>query len=119
MAQALALLQNSIEPDRDARRVLLHHNIKPENILVMDNGTTSPSLKLDDFGVAGAYRKSDASKPAYRETWMQAAGESNPHKRPTVYRLINDISVVAKGMLRNIGGKAALVDLDVDFSTEA
>jgi serine/threonine protein kinase len=62
MSQALALLQNKIGPDREGRVVLLHRDIKPRNVLVVDIGTTYPSFKLHNFGIAKVYRKSDAGR---------------------------------------------------------
>jgi hypothetical protein len=51
--------------------------------------------------------------------WMKLCLNKSPSKRPTVDRLINDMSMTAKQMLRKMGGKAALVDLDVDFEMDA
>jgi serine/threonine protein kinase len=62
ISQALALLQNKIGPDHGQREVLLHRDIKPRNVLVVDIGTTYPSFKLHDFGIGKIYRKSDAGR---------------------------------------------------------
>jgi serine/threonine protein kinase len=64
MGQALAVLQNKIGPDREKRDIMLHRDIKPQNILVAKNGTTYPSFKLHDFGIARDYDKSNARRPA-------------------------------------------------------
>ncbi|KAJ4365811.1 hypothetical protein N0V83_008432 [Neocucurbitaria cava] len=63
ISQALAFLQNQIGPGRDERRCFLHRDIKPDNILVVDNGTTYPSFKLHDFDAAIEYKKSEARVP--------------------------------------------------------
>ncbi|KAF2752021.1 serine/threonine protein kinase-like protein [Sporormia fimetaria CBS 119925] len=50
VGQALAFIQNELGPSRENRACILHRDIKPKNILVMDNGSTYPSFKLHDFG---------------------------------------------------------------------
>ncbi|KAF2868950.1 serine/threonine protein kinase-like protein [Massariosphaeria phaeospora] len=57
IGQALAFLQK-------AGRGVLHRDLKPHNILVTDNGTTYPSFKLHDFGVATTYQRSRARHPS-------------------------------------------------------
>ncbi|KAJ8108528.1 hypothetical protein OPT61_g8111 [Boeremia exigua] len=57
IAQALAFLQGSIGPEPGSRQVMLHRDIKPRNILVVDIGTTYPSFKLHDFGCATLWRE--------------------------------------------------------------
>jgi hypothetical protein len=37
-------------------------------------------------------------------------------RRLTVERLVNDMNLVARDMLKCIGGKAALADMDVEVS---
>ncbi|KAF2278327.1 serine/threonine protein kinase-like protein [Westerdykella ornata] len=53
MAQALGFIHNVLDPVPDpSRPCMLHRDIKPKNILVVQNGTTYPSFKLHDFGCA-------------------------------------------------------------------
>lgn len=52
MSQALAFVHNEIGPNRESRRRIIHRDIKPQNILVVNNGTTYPSFKLNDLGCA-------------------------------------------------------------------
>ncbi|KAF1843959.1 serine/threonine protein kinase-like protein [Cucurbitaria berberidis CBS 394.84] len=221
ISQAQAFVQNLIGPNRDQRGCILHRDIKPKNILVVDNGTTYPSFKLHDFGCALMYRESKAQQEArcgtfhYQppeipiinttaaETWalgacvhflatgnapiqnfgqyavtrfnenhkhpdsargysspdhyysarvprqvtpinlsreqqrLRGIGPDNhqysdelnawmtrclshsPNTRPTADRLVNSMSLVARGLLKRMGGKTALVDLDVKFSAIA
>ena len=63
ISQALAFLQNQIGPEREERRCMLHRDIKPDNILVVDNGTTYPSFKLHDFDCAAIYKTEEAHLP--------------------------------------------------------
>lgn len=69
MAQALAFIQNYIGPNRKQRRGILHRDIKPQNILVVNNGTTYPSFKLHDFGIAREYSNATAGKKSYSGTF--------------------------------------------------
>lgn len=69
MGQALAFLQNHIGPDQEERHCMLHRDIKPHNILVLDNGTTYPSFQLHDFGCALLYKTSKAAIPARYGTY--------------------------------------------------
>ncbi|KAF3004900.1 hypothetical protein E8E13_006505 [Curvularia kusanoi] len=57
MAQALAFIQGQLGPVVGGRHVILHRDIKPKNILVVDIGTTYPSFKLHDFGCATSWRE--------------------------------------------------------------
>ncbi|KAF2685908.1 kinase-like protein [Lentithecium fluviatile CBS 122367] len=69
MSQALAVLQNVIEPRRAGQKTLIHRDIKPKNILVVENGTTYPSFKMHDFGCAFAYMEKKAAQPAFCGTF--------------------------------------------------
>lgn len=83
MSQALAFIHNSIGPSPDENRYcVLHRDIKPHNILVVDNGTTYPSFRLHDFGCARIYRQSEADEPAYSGTYQWQPPE-NPHINTT------------------------------------
>lgn len=227
MSEALAVLENKLGPNREDREIILHRDIKPQNILVAANGTTYPSFKLHDFGVARDYHKSAARRPAicgsfawqapenpaintkaaeiwalgacihYLATgnyplddrdqfkaecfaennrhpdsaqaygqidnyysarvprkvtpinlnpeqqrqqgvvqfrdgkrcynhqysdelnlWMTRCLSMNPSRRPTVLRLVNDMGLEARSMLKKMGGKTALVDMDVKFGND-
>jgi hypothetical protein len=53
MSQTLAILQNQMAPNREEREIILQRNIKPKNILVVKNiSSTYPSFKLPGFGCA-------------------------------------------------------------------
>jgi serine/threonine protein kinase len=49
---------------------MIHRDIKPKNILVVDNGSTSSSFKLHDFDCAMMWEKSQARLPARRGTFQ-------------------------------------------------
>jgi len=228
ISQALAVLQNKAGPDREKRDIMLHRDIKPQNILVANNGTTYPSFKFHDFGIARDYHKNTARTPAlcgsfswqgpenplinttaseiwalgacihflatgdysledrdqfkaecfaennrhrhsaqaygqidnyysarvprkvtpinlsseeqrvrglghyeagrrvftpqYSEElnqWMSRCLSMDPGRRPTVLRLINDMSQEVRSMLQMMGGKTALVDMDLKFGEDA
>lgn len=70
MSQALAFIHNHIGPDREQRNCILNRDIKPKNILVVDNGNTYPSFKLHDFDCALVYRKSRAHRPSLCGTFQ-------------------------------------------------
>jgi hypothetical protein len=42
-----------------------------------------------------------------------------PSKRPTTKRLVYGMSIIARGMLKKMGGEAALIDLDAKFGDDA
>jgi serine/threonine protein kinase len=63
ISQAMAIIQGRLGPDRDMRGCMIHHDIKPTNILVVENGSTYPSFKLHDFDVAMMWQKSKAWQP--------------------------------------------------------
>ncbi|KAF2851104.1 serine/threonine protein kinase-like protein [Plenodomus tracheiphilus IPT5] len=70
MSQAVAFIHNSVGSEPDANRhCLLHRDIKPNNILVVDNGTTYPSFQLHDFGCARLYQETLAGEPMYCGTY--------------------------------------------------
>jgi serine/threonine protein kinase len=60
--------------------------------------------------------------PQYSDTlnkWMKRCLSSFPGRRPTVERLLRDMVPEAKIILKKMGGAAAMVDLEVDFDTDA
>jgi serine/threonine protein kinase len=52
MAQALDSVHTSVATSQGKAGFMVHRDIKPQNILVVDNGTKFPSFKLCDFNVA-------------------------------------------------------------------
>lgn len=69
MTQALAFLQGKIGPDEGSRHPMLHRDIKPKNVLVVDIGTTYPSFRLHDFGCATIWREDRQSLSSYCGTY--------------------------------------------------
>ena len=69
MAQALAFIHNSIGPGNEKRHPILHRDVKPKNILVVDIGTTYPSFKLHDFGCASVWREEKERQASYCGTF--------------------------------------------------
>lgn len=65
---------------------MIHRDIKPNNILVVDNGTTYPSFKLADFGCALLYQRQKASRPARCGTF-----EWQPPENPVINTRAADI----------------------------
>jgi len=49
--------------------------------------------------------------------WVKQCLSKAPSHRPTAERLTHGMSLVARGMLRKMGGKSALVDLEVVFGS--
>lgn len=62
IGQALAAIHNELGPSRKDGYALLHRDIKPGNILVVDNGTTYPSFKLNDFDCAMLFDPAKAGR---------------------------------------------------------
>jgi serine/threonine protein kinase len=79
MSQALIFIQNGIEPRREGQSPMIHRDIKPKNILVVENGTTYPSFKLHDFGCAMLFAEAKANRPAYCGTY-----EWQPPENPII-----------------------------------
>lgn len=57
MTQALAVIQGETGPMAGEQQLVLHRDIKPQNFLVVDIGTTYPSFKLHDFDCATLWDK--------------------------------------------------------------
>ena len=49
---------------------MLHRDIKPDNVLVVSNGSTYPSFKLTDFGLATWLTSTKSSMPSRCGTYM-------------------------------------------------
>jgi serine/threonine protein kinase len=86
IAQALAFIQNKLGPRQHDRIVIIHRDIKPKNILVVDNGSTYPSFKLIDFGLAMEYVKDRANEEARVGTF-----EWQPPENPMINRRAADV----------------------------
>ena len=69
MAQALASIQGEIGPVSVGQHLILHRDIKPKNVLVVDIGTTYPSFKLHDFGCATVWRQGKQNQLSYCGTY--------------------------------------------------
>lgn len=63
IGQAVAFIHNELGAALERERII-HRDIKPCNILVVDNGTTYPSFKLHDFDCALVYTASKVFRPA-------------------------------------------------------
>ncbi|KAJ4987303.1 hypothetical protein SVAN01_07173 [Stagonosporopsis vannaccii] len=79
ITQALAFLQGKIGLKAGGRGVMLHRDIKPKNILVVDIGTTYPSFKLHDFGCATVWRKDKQRQGSFCGTY-----EWQPPENPQI-----------------------------------
>jgi serine/threonine protein kinase len=55
---------------------VIHRDIKPKNILVVDNGSTYPGFKLHDFDCAMMLEKSQARRPARCATFQRQPPEN-------------------------------------------
>lgn len=89
MAQGLAVLHNQIGPNREERKILLHRDIKPKNILVADNGDEYPSFRLHDFGCSKVWAKSIARQESYSGTY-----DWQPPENPIINTKAADIWAV-------------------------
>jgi serine/threonine protein kinase len=79
MSQALIFIQNGLEPRRQVQSSIVHRDIKPKNIVVVENGTTYPSFKLHDFGCAMLFTEAKANRRAYCGTY-----EWQPPENPII-----------------------------------
>ncbi|KAF3047701.1 hypothetical protein E8E12_011439 [Didymella heteroderae] len=69
MAQALAFIHGDISADRKKPGMMLHRDIKPDNILVAYNGNKYPSFKLIDFQLADVLEKEMPEKSNFLGTY--------------------------------------------------
>ncbi|KAF1956740.1 serine/threonine protein kinase-like protein [Byssothecium circinans] len=107
IAQAIAFIQNEIGPRRDTRTPLIHRDIKPRNILVAENGSTYPSFKLIDFGLATKYSLGKARRPSRCGTF-----EWQPPENPFINRKAADVWALGACVHYVALGKAPLGDVD-------
>jgi serine/threonine protein kinase len=75
MAQAVAFMHNELSPS-SKRSIHIHRDIKPKNILVVSNGSTYPSFKLHDFGLATTWDLDKARQPTFCGTYEWQAPEN-------------------------------------------
>lgn len=64
----------------------------------------------------------DCYNPQYSDelnSWMQQCLHHTPSRRPTAERLVKRMSLEAKGMLKRMGGQAALTDLDIVYGPDS
>ncbi|KAJ4355750.1 uncharacterized protein N0V89_003770 [Didymosphaeria variabile] len=77
MTQALAVVHNQTGSTQKHPGTLIHRDIKPQNILVADNGSAYPSFKLHDFGLSRvAYGREDRRGPGFSGTYIWQPPES-------------------------------------------
>lgn len=78
IAQAIASIQNQLGPSGEHREVIIHRDIKPKNVLVVNNGSTYPSFKLHDFGCGTIWSSQKAQQPSFCGTFEWQAPEVLP-----------------------------------------
>ncbi|KAL1605147.1 hypothetical protein SLS60_004690 [Paraconiothyrium brasiliense] len=70
MTQALAVIHQQEGSTHKHRGTLIHGDIKPQNILVANNGSAYPSFKLHDFGLARVvFGREDRRGPNFSGTF--------------------------------------------------
>jgi serine/threonine protein kinase len=107
ISQALAVLHLCLGPRPYGQHRLLHRDIKPENILVVHNGTTYPSFKLHDFGLACMYNAHKTKSPNARGTF-----EWQPPENPLINTMAADIWALGACVHYLALGKPPIEDLD-------
>jgi len=107
MSQALNFIQNGVEPRREGQSPMIHRDIKPNNIIVMENGTTYPSFKLHDFGCAMFYIEAKANRPAYCGTY-----EWQPPENPIINTEAAEVWALGACVHYLAKGKAPIGDRD-------
>lgn len=86
MSQALAFLHNELGPRRNERKCLLHRDLKPKNVLVVDNGTTYPSFKMHDFDMVTEHTPEKAQSRSRCGTF-----EWQPPENPKINTISADV----------------------------
>ena len=108
IAQALTCIHNELNPRRPVPAVI-HRDIKPKNIMVVENGTTYPSFKLHDFGLAMTFDDGKTDRPAYCGTY-----EWQPPENPIINTRGADVWSLGACVHYLATGMAPLGDYD-DF----
>ncbi|KAF2630177.1 kinase-like protein [Macroventuria anomochaeta] len=99
MAQALAFIQGEIGPGTVERHLILHRDIKPKNVLVVDIGTTYPSFKLHDFGCATVWRESKQHQLSHCGTY-----DWQPPENPQINTTAAEVWALEPLVWRERGG---------------
>ena len=103
----------SVEFYYDARapRIIIPINLNKADLDERGLGPSAEEKRVQ--GIAPEYHQySDELN-----NWMIRCLSFNPRKRPTTERLRHKMGNQAMGMLRKMGGKAALVDMEAKFGT--
>ncbi|KAF1839631.1 kinase-like protein [Decorospora gaudefroyi] len=86
---------------------------------------SSDELHQQGLGLSTEEKRARGMGPEYHQysdelnDWMAQCLSQTPSRRPTAERLVYGMSLAARGMLKKMGGKAALVDLEAKFGADA
>jgi hypothetical protein len=77
------------------------------------------------LGLSTEEKRAQGIGPEYHQysdelnNWVMQCLRHTPSRRPTTERLVYGMNLEARGMLKKIGGKTALIDMDAKFGADA